>query len=171
MSARELLRVGFVLLGTFLVVVALQSLVESLGQRPALLLSPEQSVPELLRWIIVLAAGSLAASLVFGVLPGALLIARSRQWAERLTPGSAGALSASPATLLPVGLMLLGLLLGIRGLAGIVGGIVSQVAAHSASSDPTQSGFAWQLLSSSLVQFLCGAALFVWGRRTVPSAA
>jgi hypothetical protein len=171
MSARELLRVGFILLGAFLIVSALESLVESLNQRPAVMVSGEQPVPDLLRSVWVLAAFSTAASLVFGVVPGILLITQSERWAHRVLPESRSSVSSPASVLLPVGLMLLGLLMGIHGLAGVVGGIASQVAQRSAEPERYAYAFSWQLLSSGLVQLVAGALVFAWGRQSALNAA
>jgi hypothetical protein len=170
MSARDLLRVGFIVLGAFLIVSALASLVESLNHRPAVMASGEQPIPALLEWVAFLGVASLVASLVFGVLPGVLLIMRSERWSRRLVPGSSGSSSLSASTLLAVGLMLVGVVFGVRGMAGVVGGVAHLVAQMGTERETYGWGLAWGLLGSALVDLVCGAALFGWGRRSILGA-
>jgi hypothetical protein len=174
MSARELLRVGLVLLGAFLIVSAISSVAESVGTNPVLftrLVLSERDPSEVLSAALGLATLSVGAGLVFGVLPGIVLILRSERWAERLVPASSGPSQFLASTLLPVGLIILGLFLGIHGLAGVAGGIALQVAENAAFSDSPRHGLAWQYLASSIVQLAAGLLVFGWGRQSALNAA
>jgi hypothetical protein len=171
MSARELLRVGLILLGTFLIVSALGSLVEGISRRPPVMASDGQSASAELSALLVPTAVSVAASVIFGVLPGVLLIARGERWSARVLPQSVALPSAPGSDLLRVGLILLGLLLGVRGLAGLLGAIALQVAGRFLEPPSFAHGISWQLLTSSCVELAAGTALFTWGRQSARNAA
>jgi hypothetical protein len=171
MSARDLLRVGFIVLGAFLIVSALTSLVESLNQRPAFMASGDQPIPGILQSVVFLAGASFVVSLVFGVLPGVLLIRRSERWSQRVLPNVSASSSLSVSALFSVALMVVGVVFGIRGVAGVVGGVVAVVAQLSVEREAYAWGLAWQSLSSALVHLVAGVSLFSWGRQSALNAA
>src|SRR5262245_35757598 len=95
-------------------------------------------------------AGLLAVG-VLALLPGALLIAKSRTWAEAWFPETAPAPDVHLASLLPLGCLLLGLFFAVSGLASTVGG-----AAQLATATETNFSYAWRTLASGVVQFIGG---------------
>jgi ABC-type Fe3+ transport system permease subunit len=171
MTPRELLRVGFILLGAFLIVDSLGSLLGSLNQRPLINFYGDEPVPAISDSIIYSAVATLFFSVFFGVLPGLLLIFRSEHWSHQCMPASGAVSTVPPPTLLAVGLLLLGIYLAIWGAAELTGGVFLLVYGLFSEGTPLSYRFEWKMLGSSLVYLLAGGVLINRGRRLARNAA
>jgi hypothetical protein len=167
-SARQIAQLGLALLGTYLIVNALAHASEPLTDRPILILEKNAAPPELLNSMLASTALGFVGLAVFGILPGVILILKSRPWAEAWFPESGALSQLSMSVLVPVGLVLLGLLFGISGVAGVVGGI-AQVAA--ADGYRAAIAYGWRESTSSVVFLVSGALLFLRGRNLAAGAA
>jgi hypothetical protein len=160
MSAQQLTRVGLVLLGVYLIVQALSSGADSFTGRPFMVRPGGEEVPEIINSSLVSLAMALVGVLLYGVLPGTILILKSRAWAKALFP-EAPAFSEIPITVLfPVGILLLGVYLGIMGVAGAIAGVVRII-----TSEGWTVSYAFASLASSIVNLVAGITLFAVGRR------
>ena len=167
MTAQQLARVGFALMGVYLIVKSLVVAADSLSARPLVVRESDAPFADHLNSLLFSGSAALAAITVFGFAPGAVLIAKSRRWAESLFPDAAVYAEIPIAVLLPMGLLLLGLDFGISGLSSLLGGIVQIIASDNGWS----LSYAWRTLATGAVSFLGGVALFSVGRRLARHAA
>ena len=165
MSARKIAHVGILLLGVYLVVEACARGV-SLFAGP--LVIQQGADPSGWTWgaLIHPAIVGLIGIALFGLIPGGLLIGKSRAWSERWFPdtGPSGELRAP--TLFSIGSLLLGISFSISGLAGTVGGIAYVVAASE-----WDFASAWRTLAAGIVYLVAGIVLFRFSRRLASNAA
>jgi hypothetical protein len=147
----------------------------TLGQLPMLTATSAADRVELIKSVGLAMSFSVGWAVLFGALPGFLLISRARQFAEWLesSPGSGPNLEFSMSVLLPVGAILIGTSVAIDGAAGLVAGAVTTVIA-SVSADGVGRDLGLQSSLSELahsgVLLASGLALGFWGARTAKNA-
>ena len=139
----------------------------SLTSQPLVVRESDAPYADHINSLLVGAGVSLAVVVVFAVVPGAILIARSRSWSEAWFPETPTTAEIPLSVLYSVGLLLLGLHFGVSGLAGLLGGIAQVVSSDTSWS--LSSG--WRSLAASSVSFAAGVGLFVAGRRRASHAA
>jgi len=164
-SARDTAHVGMTLLGFYLIVSGLASVVISLNQ-PLVYSFDGEPISSSFVSIATVGFARILFAGIFSFLPGALLIARSAHWSDALF-SSAGSSDPLPASsLYAIGLLLLGLYLSITGLASIASALLM-------SGIPTNSNHEGilRLSGSGTVYLVSGATLFLLGRRALRNAA
>jgi hypothetical protein len=164
-SAQQLARVGLALLGTYLIVQALASGADSFSGRPFMVRPGGDEIPEIVNSSLVSLGMAFVGVLLYGVLPGTILIAKSGAWAKAWFP-EAPAFTEIPLTaLVSVGLLLLGINFGVEGLAGVIGGVVRILT----SEDWTHwtLAYAFGSVAASVVSLVAGVGLFLLGKRSI----
>jgi hypothetical protein len=152
-------------MGVYLVVRSLVLAVGSLASQPLVIRETDAPFADHINSMLFSGSISLAAVVLFGVVPGAVLIAKSQRWAESWFTEEISEAEIPITTLLPIGLFLLGLNFGISGLSGLVGGV-----AQIMSSNAWSISYGWRTLGESTVSLVAGLALFIAGRRLARSA-
>jgi hypothetical protein len=161
MSTRQLARLGLSLMGVYLVVRSLVFAVGTFASQSLVIRETDAPFADHhINSILFSGSISIAAVVVFGIVPGALLIAKSQRWAESWFPDERSETEFSITVFFPIGLLLLGLDFGISGLSGLVGGI-----AQIMSSNAWSISHGWRTLGESTVSLVAGVALFIAGRR------
>jgi hypothetical protein len=160
MSIRQLARLGLSLMGVYLVVRSLVLAAGALAAQPLVIRETDAPFADHINSILFSGSISIAAVVVFGIVPGAVLIAMSQRWAESWFPDERSETEFSITVFFPIGLLLLGLDFGISGLSGLVGGI-----AQIMSSNAWSISHGWRTLGESTVSLVAGVALFIAGRR------
>jgi hypothetical protein len=150
-----------VLLGVLLVVEFFVGLGSSFDGGP-LVLSTGDAGPQSILADAGLTVGlRILTGLLFKVLPGAVLLYKGSDWADRLLPPTSDAVSQIEfGALLSIGLMLLGCYFMISGFTGLVGGVV-----FVAFTEDYAREYAWRSLASSLAMLVSGALVAAVGRR------
>jgi hypothetical protein len=173
---RDLLRVGFQLLGAWMVAYTLVGVADVIGGLLPILTSPsEVSRSELIKSAGLAMSFSVGWALVFGALPGWMLFSRARGLANWLEPSGRRDSNSvfSVSALLPIGAILLGASLVVDGAAGLVAGTVTTVVAslfHDGVGRELSIQNALSALLHSGVLLAAGLAFGFWGVRTAKSA-
>ena len=117
-------------------------------------------------WTLLPVLSGIVGAVIFGFIPGALLMLKSRSLAGRIVADSEPSASISIATLFPLGLLLLGVHFGVSGLAGTAGSTIGFLMATDEFSS-------WSVstVGSSATYLLSGVLLFAIGRRELIRAA
>ena len=164
MSSRDLVRAGLVLLGALLIVNTLSSVVGAVTARPMMIQVGPGFEMENLGTVSPPFDINLVVALAIGLGPGILLIYQSDAWSRAWLPGDEAEARAEIGSdgIFAVSLMLVGLYLGIKGLANLLGGglmlLFSGIDDHS--------GGVWAggiNIGVSGVFFAGGIVLFAWG--------
>jgi hypothetical protein len=161
MTSNDLGRVGFKLLGAYLVVTGLVLIAEGLNDRPLVYSMGGGGALQSLG--IALFSGILGAS-IGCFAPGAYLLLQGDSVADRFFPVARKELNLAidAPGLFGVFLAIVGVWFLIAGLMGVVGGGVYLVAVQVTESDLAPNG--WQAVSSSTVSAACGFVLLRWSQ-------
>jgi hypothetical protein len=147
-------------MGVYLIVRSLELAAGGLSAQPLVIRESDAPFADHINSMLFSGCISLAVVVVFGLVPGSILIAKSKRWAELWFPDDALEAEISIADVFPMGLLFLGLIFGISGLSGLVAGI-----AQIMSSNEFSISYGWRTLAASAVSLVAGLALFIVGRR------
>ena len=148
-----IMRGGFVLIGAYVIATSLMGVGRSVGY------STLQAGMASAEWSVSFVAAPAVGALVFGVLPGAFLVVRSRQLASKFFPGAEPAAQVELHTLLCALVALLGAYLVVTGFGDLVGHAVAAIS--MLRLDPL---FAQEPISTAVaaaIKLVAGVFLFV----------
>jgi len=167
-------KVCFLALGAYVLVGGFSTILEMLAQRPLVVARDEVSLPSVLYSAGISAAISLVSATVFAFLPGAFIIHKAPEWADRWFPINASGQQEShpPSAFFPVGLAIVGVYFIVVGASSFAGGLAQ--AGSLWWSDDTLGfnlSYASRSLASGAAYLIGGLWLNALARRTARVAA
>lgn len=126
---------------------------------------------DILRWEAMSLSFYAVYAFVFGVLSGWFVLSRASRWSRAWCPGNIHTADLKADTLLPVGVILLGILLIIENAPFVIVGLLSIVGSTLTESSREVLQDTLPTCASSLIELVLAAALFCWGRRRASDAA
>ena len=174
MSPNEASKVCFLALGAFVLVGGLSTILETVAQRPLIVSRDAVSLPSVLSSLGVSTAISLIGATLFSFLPGALIIYKGPQWADRWFPAGDPdeRIAQPPSAYYAVGAAILGIYFVVVGAGSFIAGLAQAISLWWV--DDTlgfQLSYASRSLASGAAYLVGGFWLAAIGRRLVRTAA